>query len=89
MMIGTTVRYVVSSFGLLSIAATFLFAFGGPVFAACSATIQCPNNGPELRCSCPGAGSCVMGINHVACACVGHDPGEPSYCPGGGPGGDN
>jgi hypothetical protein len=58
-----------------------LIMFSVPIFAACSASVECPGGG-SISCSCSGEGGCVNGANFVQCNCKDQPAMEPACCGG-------
>lgn len=63
-------NWVLSGLGLFTVALSLIFVFSTPVFAACSASVQCPGSDP-VECSCSAGGACTSDSNSVSCGCQG------------------
>ncbi len=75
-------NWVLSGLGLLTVAISFVFVFSTPVFAACSASVNCAGGG-SVSCNCPGDGTCHSDSDAgtVICTCGGQTPSK-SQCGG-------
>lgn len=81
MNISAKMRYILAAVGGLCACISLVIVFTVPVFAACSARVECPGGG-DISCSCSGTGGCVSGSNWVQCNCADQPPMTPACCAG-------